>query len=294
MSTTSNYSFISVPDIAGGTSTGTITSSYVLGGSGPTWSFNTSHVQASITRDINPRLIFKVLKKKMSLTDVKSLKGRMAKLQGMIEAAKEVRQHALHEELAKILSVVVLEQQLAACGIEKFLDITTIKKFQNMSSKNIKFKPLEEYPRLIPTSIRAKIKAIQAKNIFSEYAVLFTDYTAQDIKSTEKKIKEKDPILFGSLFCNKDRHYVIADWIDEHCDLTVDKLEVAVVLDRIPELDTKYVEAILAETRKRHERLQNTNRETWRDLAEKEKKAQESQQERRSWIRRALGLKART
>lgn len=56
--------------------------------------------------------------------------------------------------------------------------------------------------------------------------VLFTDYTGE----VEKKVeKERDPILFGSFIDRtvdemSQRMYYLGDWVDEYCDLTLDKL----------------------------------------------------------------------
>ena len=49
------------------------------------------------------------------------------------------------------------------------------------------------------------------------------------ITKKHQEHKEKDPIVFG-IFTDKeniftlDRLYYVADWVDEYCDLTLDKL----------------------------------------------------------------------
>ena len=75
----------------------------------------------------------------------------------------------------------------------------------------------------------------ERKNIFTEFVVVFTDYTEESTKIVEEKRREKDPILFG-IFYEKsgnnfssrknlyDKFYYIGDWVDEHCDLTLSKL----------------------------------------------------------------------
>ena len=64
--------------------------------------------------------------------------------------------------------------------------------------------------------------------------MLFTDYTKkkQNIaKNGNAKTKEKDPIVFGAFIDRtyktammSERIYYIADWVDEYCDLTLEKL----------------------------------------------------------------------
>lgn len=83
---------------------------------------------------------------------------------------------------------------------------------------------MKNYPREIPDEM---IDVVQkTKGLFDEFYVLFTDYSGELEKEVEK---ERDPILFGG-FCTKsrdivaDRFYYLGDWIDEYCDLTLDKL----------------------------------------------------------------------
>lgn len=61
--------------------------------------------------------------------------------------------------------------------------------------------------------------------------ILYTDYTQNDRDAHEKEQIEKDPIAFGILRYENgntqgySNHLIfITDWIDEYCDLTLDKL----------------------------------------------------------------------
>ena len=65
------------------------------------------------------------------------------------------------------------------------------------------------------------------KGIFDELYVVFTDYTGKEERKVEKERRDKDPILFGVFKNNAvvaDRFYFLGDWVDEYCDLTLDKL----------------------------------------------------------------------
>ena len=56
---------------------------------------------------------------------------------------------------------------------------------------------------------------------------VFTDYTKKEQRKIAKERREKDPIIFGALKKDGkvlDRLYYICDWVDEYCDLTLDKL----------------------------------------------------------------------
>ena len=59
--------------------------------------------------------------------------------------------------------------------------------------------------------------------------VIFTDYTGMTERQIKREAREKDPILFGtfqdlSTGSIVERFYFIGDWVDEYCDLTLDKL----------------------------------------------------------------------
>lgn len=79
--------------------------------------------------------------------------------------------------------------------------------------------------REIPDDLVETIE--KARTIFDELYVVFTDYTGKEERKVEKERRDKDPILFGS-FKNQtnvaDRFYFLGDWVDEYCDLTLDKL----------------------------------------------------------------------
>jgi hypothetical protein len=81
--------------------------------------------------------------------------------------------------------------------------------------------------REIPDDLVDIVKA--AREIFDEIYVVFTDYTGKVERKVEKERRDKDPILFG-VFKNSsggfvsDRFYFLGDWVDEYCDLTLDKM----------------------------------------------------------------------
>ena len=59
--------------------------------------------------------------------------------------------------------------------------------------------------------------------------VVFTDYTHREERRVEAVKREKDPILFGTFQDAAtrtivERFYFIGDWVDEYCDLTLDKM----------------------------------------------------------------------
>jgi hypothetical protein len=79
--------------------------------------------------------------------------------------------------------------------------------------------------------VEAKKEADKLK-VFDNYAVLYFSPKGkkeEEILTKEEKKRAADPILFG-VINNSNKLYYIADWVDEYCDLTLDKL-----LDKIDE-----------------------------------------------------------
>ncbi len=80
---------------------------------------------------------------------------------------------------------------------------------------------------------------------------VFTDYTGTvkpELK--KKKAKEKDPILLGAFVDTKtrtklERFYFLGDWIDEYCDLTLEKMVSQGV--KVHNISTKSLEEIKAD-----------------------------------------------
>ena len=68
-------------------------------------------------------------------------------------------------------------------------------------------------------------KAADERGWFDNYLVLY--FTTKGIESAELTKEEvrqkKDPILFG-VIRNSRKLYFVADWTDEYCNLTLDKM----------------------------------------------------------------------
>src|SRR5208283_2775599 len=98
------------------------------------------------------------------------------------------------------------------------VDRSVIDKFRyKVKDQVIKFEELEKFPRMIPSKVQKVIAEVKERKLFDKHHVLFIDYTKEQPKKTNKeKIRERDPILFGSYAYQPDRFYFITDWIDEY------------------------------------------------------------------------------
>lgn len=100
---------------------------------------------------------------------------------------------------------------------------------EKCNTRSVVINYLKDFPREVPNDVVEKIEILKEKSIFDEFVIVFTDYTGEERSKVNDDLREKDPIIFG-IFCDLkekfvyDRFYFIADWEDEFCDLTLDKL----------------------------------------------------------------------
>ena len=111
------------------------------------------------------------------------------------------------------LDSVEREREIVKMGINTFVYRDDIEYYINdVASDVVKIIELERYEREIPDEI-----------------IVFTDYTGKTERKVQIERRQKDPILFG-VFLNRetrsviDRFYYLADWVDEYCELTFDKM----------------------------------------------------------------------
>ena len=232
------------------------------------------------TDGISPNLLFKFVRSKFKMNEYqeKKHKARLSKLGKLVREAKELNQRVMYEELSRILAIAVRESEMVSYGINRWVERKFIDQFMDkVKDRTVFFKDLSEFPRPIPGNVRARIKVLTEHQVFDELWILYIDYTKQNLKTTEKKIREKDPVLFGRLKYNPDIFYYITDWVDEYCDLTLDSVvekmkasDSIYQVQDIPEMDEKYFEVIKREVLDRTNRLNSTGVGNYRDLAAQE------------------------
>ena len=101
------------------------------------------------------------------------------------------------------------------------------KYIEKISDNSVFIMEVSKYEREYPDEVVDEI--LKAQKVFGEdnLYVVFTDYTKKEQRKIAKERREKDPIIFGALKKDGkvlDRLYYICDWVDEYCDLTLDKL----------------------------------------------------------------------
>lgn len=179
-----------------------------------------------IKKEITPSQYFDFLKGAKDTVTLEGLKKSYDIFITLAEKYKRTGQIKSLEKLCFLADVLGKEEKLIEMGINTFIYKDTIQDYiDHVADKSVKIIELSRYMREIPDDIVEVVE--KTRDIFDEFYVVFTDYTGKEERKVEKERRDKDPILFGS-FRNSnnisDRFYFLGDWVDEYCDLTLDKL----------------------------------------------------------------------
>ena len=123
---------------------------------------------------------------------------------------------------------IVKEKQILDAGINKFVYRSDIEEYiQDVADKQVVILDLKSYERNLPDEIIEALEKV--KDLFDEFYIVCTDYTGEMARRVQEERREKDPILFGTFLDREknainERFYYIGDWIDDYCDLTLDKM----------------------------------------------------------------------
>lgn len=183
---------------------------------------------------------FTLMKKKMSVLEGIKFKGRIARLEKMLDEANKAGQIAFSEELIRKILVCMRESEMYAQGYKVFLTREIYERFCTKTAKRVLLTKMDNYSRVIPSDVVEKLDAAEKLKLFDAYYVMHYD-SPNTVKETEKEVvkRQKDPILFGAI-AYSDKLYYIADWEDEFCDLTLE--------DIVDKLDLKDEEITISKT----------------------------------------------
>lgn len=132
-------------------------------------------------------------------------------------------------KLVFIMDTIELEHKVLSLGVNTFIYKDDIDYYiDNFGSEQhpIKIIELSKYDREIPDEICEVVE--KTKDLFTELYVLYTDYSDVSGKRVEAEKRSTDPILFGVFMDQQnrvcvDRFYVLGDWVDPYCDLTLER-----------------------------------------------------------------------
>lgn len=161
------------------------------------------------------------------------------RLNGYIIALKNTDlsgQKALKEKLLCNFVINKYESVLYANDLFHVITEDQLIEFYKKTEKGVTLTYMKNYTGIIPSEVCKKINEINEFEIFDNYVILHYDPQKKSYKQTiEEKQKEvakrKDPILFG-VIKGSNKLYYITDWIDEFCDLTLDKFAETIQVDK--------------------------------------------------------------
>ena len=177
---------------------------------------------------LTPSQYFDYLKDAKKTITLDTLKESFDVFIALAEKYKRLGQIESLKKLCFLSDTLVKEEKLIELGISTYVYKDVIEDYiENVSDKSVKIIELSRYIREIPDELVPTIET--AKGVFDEIYVIFTDYTGKEERKIEKERRDKDPILFGVFKSEgdrfvSDRFYFLGDWVDEYCDLTLDKL----------------------------------------------------------------------
>lgn len=177
-------------------------------------------------QEITPSQYFDFIKGAKNTITTEELKKSYEAFITLAEKYNKLGQTESLKKLCFLADSLAKEEKLIEMGINTFVYKDTIEDYiENVADKAVKIVELSRYMREIPDALVDTIEKV--KPIFDELYVVFTDYTGKEERKVEKERRDKDPILFGVFKTQgtvADRFYFLGDWVDEYCDLTLDKM----------------------------------------------------------------------
>lgn len=185
-------------------------------------------MKQTTTKELTPQEYFNTIKAlKHIVTDEQLVKvydncleliGKYT-ITGQTKALKKLKFH---------LQCIEKEREIVKLGVNTFVYKDDIEYYiDNVASDVVKIIDLPSYERELPDEIIDVIERVGDK--FDNLYIVFTDYAGKTERKVTKERREKDPILFGTFQDISsqsiiDRFYYLGDWVDEYCDLTLDKM----------------------------------------------------------------------
>ena len=177
---------------------------------------------------ITPNQYFDLLKGKRNVAVREELQYLLDNAIKMMKRYLVTGQTSGARKLYNFIRLCERELQVVDMGYNTYVTREVLDHYINkVSKKAVCILELEEYERDLPDAVIDKLIPLKENNVFDAYFVVFTDYTGKVRKKIAKEEREKDPILFGALLIGNQistRMYYIDSWVDEFCDLTLDKL----------------------------------------------------------------------
>jgi len=145
-----------------------------------------------------------------------------------LEYLKKTGQTSLMEKMEAHIEIHRAETQCYALGLTKSITEEQVVEFAKKTERGLKLDWIKNFARQIPEKVVAVKQKADENLLFDNYVIMHYDPDNKGSQETAKEkiasdAKKRDPILFGLIF-GSTKLYYCGDWIDDHCDLTFDKL----------------------------------------------------------------------
>lgn len=177
-------------------------------------------------QQISPSQYFDYLKGAKNTITLDALKESFDVFIKLADKYQKLGQVESLKKLTFLADTLVKEEKIIQMGITTYVYKDVVEDYiDHVADKTVKIVELSRYMREVPDELVDVVD--KTKDIFDQFYVVFTDYTGKEERKVEKERRDKDPILFGVFKNNttvSDRFYFLGDWVDEYCDLTLDKM----------------------------------------------------------------------
>ena len=179
-------------------------------------------------RKIDIIKFFSAIKSSLSDTEATKYTERVSDYMAYMAFVEHAGQVALKEKLFNDIAIMKMESLLYAKGFHVAIDEDTVVKFAEQSERGVCLDYIANYVRNIPIEVVKKKIVADSVMVFDNYVIMHYDpddgNTDMTQEEKEEDIRRKsDPILFGVISGSRKLYYV-ADWVDDVCDLTMDKI----------------------------------------------------------------------
>lgn len=179
---------------------------------------------------LSPAEYFETIKGKIEEETSENVKRLFSVTMNQLKRFMITGQKTAAKELYSRCIYLEKEMQLLEKGITKYVLRNEIDNYiDNVADECVCVIEMCNFDRDIPDEIIDKVA--ETMDIFDQFFVVFTDYTGEKRSKVEAERRDKDPILFGNIFINgmvSPKMYFLGDWVDEYCDLTLDKMVSAI------------------------------------------------------------------
>ena len=199
--------------------------------------------------------------------------NRVEKYLKAIHNAKLIGQTALAEKLMREMVANKYESFLYSEGYYYVVTEEQVVNFAKKSERGISIDYMKNFIRPIPSDVVDKISEADQLEVFDNFVIMHYDPKGQakQLTAKEEQAKRRDPIVFG-VIAGSNKLYYITDWVDEYCDLTLEKF-----VDTLKTTKEELIgdEEIKAEKTKQHEEEKSTLK---KNTARKKKKVKKEEE----------------